>query len=141
MEPSFVDNKQAKSPVWKYFGVKVVDGKQAKGTAVCKTCLAEIKTGGGTSNLLNHLKRHHAMLHSECTRPTGEKPKETKAESEKKPVQQSLQNMLQSKLPPNSARATQITEKIATFIIKGLEPFSIVERPDFRDMITTLDPR
>lgn len=45
-----------KSYVWVHFGlpvdVKVTD------KAICKRCLAEVKTSGGTSNLRTHMKRH-----------------------------------------------------------------------------------
>jgi len=43
---------KTKNIVWKYLVRTEVGGK-------CKMCQTEIKTGGNTTNLKNHLKRKH----------------------------------------------------------------------------------
>lgn len=45
------------------------------------------------------------------------------------------------KLPPNSARAQEITEPVAVFICKDLRPYSVVENSGFKKMVSTLEPR
>uniref|UniRef100_A0A3B3CYD9 BED-type domain-containing protein n=1 Tax=Oryzias melastigma TaxID=30732 RepID=A0A3B3CYD9_ORYME len=45
------------SKVWEFFGLSTKDEKKA----VCKTCLMEMAYTGGTTNLANHLKRHHGI--------------------------------------------------------------------------------
>ncbi|XP_046332731.2 E3 SUMO-protein ligase ZBED1-like [Haliotis rufescens] len=43
--------------------------------------------------------------------------------------------------PNNSHQAQLLNEKVARFIIKGLRPYSVVDSPEFRDLIQCLDPR
>lgn len=45
----------AKSDIWHYF-IKIKSGGK------CKLCQREVKTSGNTTNLKNHLKRHHPSL-------------------------------------------------------------------------------
>lgn len=45
-------SSKTKSIVWKYFVRTEVGGK-------CRMCQIEVKTGGNTTNLKNHLKRKH----------------------------------------------------------------------------------
>jgi len=50
--------KIKQSFIWKFF-IKCTDG----GNAICNICNREVKSdgkGGGTTNLINHLKRNHA---------------------------------------------------------------------------------
>lgn len=49
------------SKVWKYFGFSIKDESKV----VCKTCSAELKYSGGTTNLNVHLRRHHGIDISE----------------------------------------------------------------------------
>jgi len=48
----FSVTSKTKSIVWKYFVRTEIGG-------TCKMCQTEIKTGGNTTNLRNHLKRKH----------------------------------------------------------------------------------
>ena len=53
-------NKRAGADVWKHFGLKKrkKDSMVEEGVAVCCRCDAEIRcTGGGTSNMLTHIRR------------------------------------------------------------------------------------
>jgi hypothetical protein len=47
-----VSVKSKKSSTWKFF----ISGE---GSATCKICHVNVKTGGNTTNLMNHLKRNH----------------------------------------------------------------------------------
>ena len=69
MEPqadfTIVPYSKAKAAIWKHFGVRKrkADGSIVENVAICLTCQSAIKTGGsGTSNLTNHIKRHHPHL-------------------------------------------------------------------------------
>ena len=44
--------------------MKEVGGKIHTEDAVCRSCKATIKTGGGTSNLAQHIRRYHPLKHS-----------------------------------------------------------------------------
>ena len=56
-----VDNPKGKSAVWRSFMVKKVGGKFHTEDAVFSSCKATIKTGGGTSNLAQHIRRYHPL--------------------------------------------------------------------------------
>ena len=45
------------------------------------------------------------------------------------------------KLPPNSKIAKKITEAIAYFISKDLQPYSVVENEGFQNLLSILEPR
>ena len=45
------------------------------------------------------------------------------------------------KLPPNSERAKKITEAIAYFISKDLQPYSVVENEGVQNLLSILEPR
>ena len=51
-----VKNEKGKAAVWKYFGSRKrnSDGKIIDGVAVCYTCKAVLKTGGGTTTLIGY---------------------------------------------------------------------------------------
>ena len=59
-----VENPKGESAAWRRFLVKEVGGKIRTEDAVCRSCKATIKTGGGTSNLAQHLRRYHPLQHS-----------------------------------------------------------------------------
>ena len=53
-----------------------------------------------------------------------------------------FESMRQSKpYSSNSEKAQNVTQKIATFIVKDMRPYSLVDSKAFRDMIKALDPR
>ena len=123
METNWVDNKKGKSPIWKHFGLKVEGGKTSKTTAICKSCSAEVKLGGGTSNLVQHMMRHHPELRV-STSASQSTPVHKTSTVDKKSTQSTIPGMLSAKLPPHSQRAKDITNKIARFIVKDLRPIS-----------------
>lgn len=60
-----VNNTKAKSDVWRHFGLKKrkSDSTIVEGIAVCHHCNMTPKTsGGGTTNLVTHLRRHHPSI-------------------------------------------------------------------------------
>ena len=64
VEFEIVKNKRGKSAVWEHFGLKKkkVDDTIVAGIAVCKICGSVVKcVGGGTSNMMSHMRvRHHS---------------------------------------------------------------------------------
>ena len=54
-----VKNPNGASNAWKYFGFWKIGTKVCKDFAVCFECKQECKYSGSTSNLNEHLKRHH----------------------------------------------------------------------------------
>ena len=52
-----VPNLRGKSNIWNHFGLKKrkVDGQITDNVAICNSCQAEVKTGGGTSNMFFHM--------------------------------------------------------------------------------------
>ncbi|XP_062573350.1 E3 SUMO-protein ligase ZBED1-like [Saccostrea cucullata] len=89
------------------------------------------------------MRRHHPNL-------LVEDPIPTKTTSEKLEVKTSVVNtsisgnlvsLFSKKYPSNAECSKIITDKIARFIVKDLRPFSMVDSPEFRDMIACLDNR
>uniref|UniRef100_A0A3Q1BI66 BED-type domain-containing protein n=1 Tax=Amphiprion ocellaris TaxID=80972 RepID=A0A3Q1BI66_AMPOC len=116
--------KNLKADVWKYFGFKNhKDGKELeKSKAVCKICSVEVKYCRNTTNLRNHLTRHHP-------------------ETQTAQKQMQLDKAFEVKLPANSPRAQKITKAVATYICKSIQPYCVVENDGFRCLMKTLEPR
>ena len=55
---------KGKSQVWEHFGFKKrkKDSYIDQTSAVCKHCLKTVKLSGGTSNMPEHMRRHHPAL-------------------------------------------------------------------------------
>ena len=104
-----------KSPVWRHFGFPIYTN-----------------TIGNTSNMQQHISRHHSEKQSNIT-PTPE---------QKLPKgQTTLTRGFASPLPLNNARAQEITRAIGYCIGKYLKPFSIIENEGFQLLMNTLEPR
>lgn len=96
-----------------------------KRKAICRACQMEVKYCGNTTNLRNHLMRHHPDLMSNSKPSTG-------------PQQVKLKETLQ--LPANSARSCKITEVIAGFVCNDIRPHSVVENEGFRRLLKVTEP-
>ena len=120
-----------KADVWIHFVFPCKPGTQErdKSKVVCKICQAVLKYCSNTTNLRNHLSRHHADVLQQ--------PMAKSADSK----QTQLDQALMCKLAPGSARAQKITESVAVFICKDLRPYSVVENEGFKKMVNTLEPR
>ena len=65
-----VSKPGSKSVVWEYFGVKKLENGDIAddGKVICRSCRRSITAKhGNTSNLLTHLKIHHARLFTEVS--------------------------------------------------------------------------
>src|SRR4029434_5252639 len=102
--------------------------------AICKECHMKIKYCGNTTNLRAHLTRYHLELAA---------PEEVKRPKVVvlSPNQRTLDQTKMIKLPPNSERAKKITEAIAYFISKDVQPYSVVENEGFQNLLSILEPR
>lgn len=62
MVEDLVSKRNAKAPIWKYFGFKPNANREPENVneATCKLCLMKVAaSGGNTSNLHAHLQAHH----------------------------------------------------------------------------------
>lgn len=115
-----------KADVWEHFGFKSYEDKDEldRTNAVCKLCRRDVPYSGNTTNLRNHIARHHGDL---------AKPASSS--------QTALEKAFGVKFPSNSMRALSITEGIGIFITKDLRPYSVVENAGFRLLMKRLEPR
>ena len=126
-----------KSPVWRHFGFPIYTNTTGekwtdKTKTACKYCKRLLTYTGNTSNMQQHISRHHSEKQSNVTPPPERKlPK----------GQTTLTRGFASPLPHNIARAQEITRAIGYFIGKDLRPFSMVENEGFRLFMNTLEPR
>ena len=125
-----------KSKVWKYFGFLKKDGQLDKTDAICKLCRTGLKYTGSTTNLANHLRRHHGVIVEEATGSSDGASTSSGQQNDPKIVR-----FFQPQLSHDSARSKAITASIARFIAKDLRPYSVVESGGFRDMMKTVEPR
>ena len=61
-QENFVVNPKGKVPIWEFFRFRCKDGQVVSAKAYCTECKASVKLGGGTSNMLAHVRRHHPLL-------------------------------------------------------------------------------
>ena len=69
--PQLVKKPQSNSIVWDYFGLRTTENgavlTSETDKPICRTCFRSVPAkGGNTSNLMNHLKEHHAELYSQA---------------------------------------------------------------------------
>lgn len=139
------------SPVWSFFAVAEDDNA----VAICQTCSARISRGGkksssfNTTNLIAHLKSRHrgeevfkkyeAAVAAASTSTTSVKTRATTARKLDAPI---LQAFEKSKgFARDSEKAKAINDKVMKFIALGDQPFSVVDDPSFRSLLTHLEPR
>ena len=61
-----VKNPHGSSKVWKHFGFYKACNKVLEDFAVCFVCKQECKYSGGTTNLNQHIEKHHSELCQYC---------------------------------------------------------------------------
>lgn len=135
---SLVPKRGSTSVVWNYFGYKKEDAAQRQ--VLCRTCLASVATSrGNTTNLFQHLKKHHKAVYDSCMArmPT------TSATTSTSSRQGTLTELFESVTPyeRSSKRHAEITQAITEFIAKDMMPISIVTKPGFTTLVSTMDKR
>lgn len=133
MDKVIVNNpKGGSSHVWKYFGFYKINNIISKDKAVCKICNLEYKYTGGTTNLNQHLQKHHTDL-SQTVLPS--------TSGLKGKIQTPITSML--KIPAQqvafgSAKHTEMTQSIAEYTVGDLVPISNVDSIHFKGMVSRL---
>lgn len=120
--------KGSHSVVWKYFGYK--KDNEGQSNVICKACFAVVAAPqGNTTNLYQHLKRHHKVQYDEAVQGKKSESRPTKQTS----ITDTLHNAMP--YPHNSIKSKEITEAIAYYLAKDMVPINTVERDGFRKMI------
>lgn len=122
-----------KSAVWQHFGFPVFTKENGDKTTdrtktACKHCKRLIPYTNSTTNMSQHISRHHSEQ--------GSPPQERRLAR----GQTTLTNSFARPLAHSSARAKTITRAIALYMAKNMRPFSTVENDGFQEMINTLEP-
>ena len=104
------DENKCKSQVWKFFK------KNGKKSVICSLCNASLAYHGGTSPMLQHLKRKHPV---ENPIKPPDKQRQTKLD------------VFSKKRDCSTERAGAISDQIANFIIKDLRPINVVSGQGF----------
>ena len=97
----------------------------------------KLRCPGGATNLTSHVSGHYPQLLSK-TQSGAETVKET---PEVKILDGTLMSLFGKNYGCNTERATNITDKIAPFIIKDLRPYRMVDSQEFRDLLQCMDSR
>ena len=139
-EQNLLKMKGSKSVVWNYFGLQANENgvvlQEVEDEPMCRTCKKSVRAkSGNTSNLLAHLRDHHADLYAEAS-----KGKQSKGESSKQPsLREALKrSMLYSR---HSAEATTLNKAVAYFLAKDMQPVYTVEKSGFKFLVSKLNPR
>ncbi len=113
----------------------------AQRQVLCKTCLGKVATSrGNTSNLIQHLKKHHKAMYDSFM---AKKPSTSVSSKPNTTRQGSLTEMFESVTPyeRTSKQHMEITQKVTECIAKDMMPLSTVTKPGFTALINTLDKR
>lgn len=132
------------SPAWQHFGFYKSDKTQT--TVVCKICREVVRTkSGNTTNLFYHLNRSHPQEYELCRAVRGSTSSAgfsgAAASTKTKQVQTKLGFGSSEKYDKVSKRHKDITHAVACFIARDMLPIATVEKPGFKQLLATLDPR
>ena len=143
-ENSLVPKRSSTSVIWHYFGFDITDVQQKK--VLCKTCRRIVATSrGNTTNLRQHLKKHHGHLYEECLVKTGEKQNTTSddARAQSTSKQTTLHDSFASVTPyeTSSRRHRELTESVTFHLAKDMAPINTVTKTGFKRMLRKFDRR
>lgn len=120
----------------------------------CKLCAQVIKVGGGTSNMLAHIKRNHPQATVEMDRPrpreVGDQPGDTQIQGPSTSIirqdsdqrlTETPRSIFQTTLKMTAASNKKKIDKYLTMMIAtDFQPYSIVEDKGFRKLVEVLNP-
>ena len=138
-ERKIVDNQVQKrcntSNVRKHFGFYLgEDEKPDRSKTICKICFSATHyVEVSTSNLKTHLSNYHNDV---VNPPTDCKPK-----NDQPSIAQQFAKANVKPMARDSAEYKSLTNKVVKWIIFELLPLSTIEKPSFRDMVSSLNPR
>jgi hypothetical protein len=121
-------NDKQKSYAWKYFEL---EENESKKVTICQICKAKLAYHGGTSAMINHIKSKHPSTKISEGKPNSQVgelcTEKTMKDSWSKPV-------------ISSAKAEEITMKLALMCALDMRPLSIVEGTGFQNFVHALNP-
>lgn len=104
------------------------DKVDESGTKVrCKICSVVLTTGGGTSNMLSHLKRKHSDIVN----------KQTDSSMSSGDTNDSISIMKQSPRP----NFKKVDEALILMLATDFQPFSMVDDKGFRNFVLSINPK
>ncbi len=144
---------KATSYVWQYFGFHTRDGYIMRDKVICKLCFMAYKYTGNTTNLANHLRRHHPDI-PEPSRTNNRTVSQLKRAVAMSPASESPgdeDNALAmgtaatptpgpSQIRTVSANIGHIHQQLVNYVIQEMLPWSSVASSSFRDFLRTLNP-
>ena len=132
------------SLAWKYFSVKANDKgvpiESELDGPICNLCHKRVLAKrSNTTNLFNHLQEHHPKEYVLVNPNVSSRQSKAKVGVD----QPSITACIDRTKPYdcNSKRSTQINQAVAVYIAQDMQPFYLVERKGFRQMLHVLDPR
>ena len=120
------------SKVWKFGGLRNLNGKLDKSVAVCALCGKESVYRGSPGNFQTHLKLVHKQEYEIEENPRS---------SQLKMTDFSTSTSSCSKYKAAHPKQTNFRSELAKWIVKDLRPLSIVEDVGFKKLITIADPK
>ncbi|KAK0140110.1 Zinc finger BED domain-containing protein 1 [Merluccius polli] len=140
-EEQLVPRKGSTSIVWGFFGFAESDADQK--AVLCKECRRVVSAPqGNTTNLFNHLKKHHKPKYDECMKAKAnagpQNPRQCSA-----PAQATITATLHraTPYPSTSQRHAEITDAITFYLAKDMCPINTVNNEGFKSMVKTLDKK
>ncbi|XDV29576.1 hypothetical protein PO909_032683 [Leuciscus waleckii] len=139
MADDLVSKRNAKAPVWQYFGFKPNAKREPENVneAICKLCLTKVAaSGGNTTNLYTHLQAHHKNEAAKLGNAVKNRPQKPDEQ-----VQPSISDAFKrcTKYKRDSVRWNKCTDAVTKYLCKEMVSFNTVEKQSFKDLVTTLD--
>ena len=144
IESTLIAKPKTKSAVWNFFRIESdSDGRPSNtNKPICCKCLEPVAASyGNTSNLFNHLFRKHPLVYARVH--DNKSKRNSKGSSLKGINQQTIEHpfSLFQKYDQKGKKWQQLTNKVTRCIAKDMLPISIVEKPGFKQMLESFDPR
>ena len=131
--------KRKSSIIWEQYT------NDKKGVSKCKHCACFLHHGDSTKALWNHAKAKHADLLQDTYPYSGASVSATTtSRSKSKQMKLDLLNFTaakRNKYETSSPIQIKLEDAVTKFVYTTLQPFSIVDNPAFRDMISEFDSR
>ncbi|XP_064475355.1 zinc finger BED domain-containing protein 4-like [Ornithodoros turicata] len=128
VEPSVTKLKE-RSSIWKYFR------RATRSSAECDACKFVLQTPTGTTTpLVNHLKRHPALL-----KEYNDLQQKANAKASKRD-QPTLKGLLRGTEPLPAKKRCALNSKLTAMVALDLQPYSIVEGRGFRELMSEAVP-
>ena len=144
VESTLIAKPKTKSAVWNFFLVESDSDDSNTSKPICCKCFKPVAASyGNTSNLFNHLCRKHPLVYAQVHDKKKCKKKCSKALSSKGSDQQTIEHAfsLGQKYDRKGKKWQQLMDKVTRCIVKYILPISIVEKPGFKQMLESFDPR